>query len=511
MASTRRAAFMMAAAIIIVAIGLPGCLVGPDYVRPEAPLPNETPMPDAWHEATVEDFQQNESPVRVWWHTFEDPKLVELIARAEQANLDLQQAVARIMEARAQVGVATGQQWPQVEATADYSVGAASAAVVPDGTDTAGVLAGGFAMNWEIDVFGGIRRGIESAEAGFEASIEDYRDVMVALFAEVAASYVDVRAFQLRIAFSQNNVASQRDSLQLTRDRFNAGLTSALDVAQAESNLGETEATIPTLESALEFSLNRLAILLATPPGTLHEELSEAADVPVPPDTIAVGLPAELLRQRPDIRSAERALAAQTAQIGVATADLYPRFSLAGLLTFDVAGPGDGSGVSWSIVPGMRWNIFNAGRVRSQIRVEEARTEQLFLAYEQTVLLALEEVENSLVAYAKEQARKQKLTEAVDASQRAVDLVRTQYLAGLTNFQNVLDSQRTLFRLQDALAESEGFLSQDLVFVYQALGGGWAPISGDMEGDEAGPQQAPIDAAAENSTDTQSEPVGPEA
>jgi NodT family efflux transporter outer membrane factor (OMF) lipoprotein len=312
---------------------------------------------------------------------------------------------------------------------------------------------------------------------------------MVALFAEVAASYVDVRAFQLRIAFAQDNVESQRESLQLTRDRFNAGLTSALDVAQAESNLGETEATIPNLEAALEIALNRLAILLAVPPGTLHEELGEESDVPVPPDTIAVGLPAELLRQRPDIRSAERALAAQTAQIGVATADLYPRFSLAGLLTFDVAGPGDGSGVSWSIVPGMRWNIFNAGRVRSQIQVEEARTEQLFLAYEQTVLLALEEVENSLVSYAKEQARQQKLTEAVDASQRAVDLVRTQYLAGLTNFQNVLDSQRTLFRLQDALAESEGLLSQDLVFVYQALGGGWAPISADVETDEADQQE----------------------
>ncbi len=489
-ASTRRStlAAVISAIVLVVAVSLPGCLVGPDYVRPETPLPNETPMPDAWYEAAMADFDAGEAPVRVWWQTFDDPKLVELITRAEHANLDLQQAVARIMEARAQVGVATGERYPQVGATADYSLGASSAAVVPDGTDTAGVLAGGFALGWEIDVFGRIRRGIESAQAGFQASIEDYRDVMVALFAEVAASYVDVRAFQLRIAFAQENVESQRDSLQLTRDRFNAGLTSALDVAQAESNLADTESSIPQLEASLEFALNRLAILLGTTPGSLHEDLGTAADVPVPPDTIAVGLPAELLRQRPDIRSAERALAAQTAQIGVATADLYPSFSLAGLLTFDVAGPGDGSGVSWSIVPGMRWNIFNAGRVRSQIRVEEARTEQLFLAYEQTVLLALEEVENSLVAYAKEQARQQKLKEAVDASQRAVDLVRTQYLAGLTNFQNVLDSQRTLFRLQDALAESEGQLSQNLVFLYQALGGGWAPTSSDMQSDETEPQ-----------------------
>jgi NodT family efflux transporter outer membrane factor (OMF) lipoprotein len=466
------------AAVVLVAVSLPGCLVGPDYVRPEDPLPNG-------HQATMQEFEQSESPVRVWWQTFDDDKLVALIARAEHANLDLQRAVARIMEARAQVGVATGEQWPQVGATADYSLGAASAAVVTDGTDTAGVLAAGFALGWEIDVFGRIRRGIESAEAGFEASIEDYRDVMVSLFSEVAASYVDVRAFQMRIEFAQQNIELQRDSLQLTRDRFNAGLTSALDVAQAESHLADTEATIPNLEAALEFALNRLAILIGTPPGSLHDELGEPTEVPVPPDTIAVGLPAELLRQRPDIRSAERALAAQTAQIGVATADLYPRFSLAGLLTFDVAGPGDGSGVSWSIVPGMRWNIFNAGRVRSQIQVEEARTEQLFLAYEQTVLLALEDVENSLVAYSKEQARQQKLMEAVDASQRAVDLVRTQYLAGLTNFQNVLDSQRTLFRLEDQLAESEGLLSQDLVFLYRALGGGWAPISGDMDTDEA--------------------------
>jgi NodT family efflux transporter outer membrane factor (OMF) lipoprotein len=486
--SWARGASLAGSVTLLIAISLPGCLVGPDYVRPEQPLPNEQPIPDAWHQATVEDFQQTESPVRVWWQTFDDDKLVELIARAEQANLDLQQAVARIMEARALVGVATGEQYPQVEATADYTLGAASDAILPD-AETVGVLAGGFAMNWEIDVFGGIRRNIESAQAGFEASVEDYRDVMVSLFAEVAASYVDVRAFQLRIEYASQNIELQRESLQLTRDRFNAGLTSALDVAQAESNLASTEATIPQLEAALEFALNRLAILLATPPGTLHEELGQAAEVPVPPDTIAVGLPAELLRQRADIRSAERALAAQTAQIGVATSELYPKFSLAGLLTFDVAGPGDGSGVSWSIIPGMRWNIFNAGRVRSQIRVEEARTERLFLAYEQTVLVALEEVENSLVAYKKEEARQLKLREAVDASQRAVELVRTQYLAGLTNFQNVLDSQRTLFQLEDQLAESEGLLSQNLVFVYRSLGGGWAPISGDMADEEVGPQQ----------------------
>lgn len=464
-------------ALAVLGVSLPGCLVGPDYVRPESPMPDGAPPPDAWHQAAMGGFEEGQAPLQTWWTAFDDPTLTGLLDRARARNLDLQQAVARIDESRAILGIASGELYPRIEASADYQVGQVSEAAtqIEGGTDTTGVLAMGAGLAWEIDVFGRARRGIESAEAGLQSSVEDYRDVMVSLFSEVAFAYIDVRTFQSRIGFATSNIEVQRESLQLTRDRFNAGLTSALDVSQAESNLADTEASIPPLEVSLEFALNRLAVLLAQPPGTLHDELGLEGTIPAPPDTVAVGLPADLVRQRPDIRRAERVLASQTAQIGVATADLYPRFSLAGLLTFDIAGPGDGSGLTWNVVPGLRWNIWDGDRIRSRIRVEEARTDQAFLAYEQTMLIALEDVENSLVAYAKVQERRQKLSEAVDATKRSVELVSTQYLAGLTDFQNVLDTQRTLFRLQDELAASEGVMVQSLIQVYRALGGGWDP------------------------------------
>jgi len=318
--------------------------------------------------------------------------------------------------------------------------------------------------------------------------------VLVSLYAEVAFGYVEVRTLQDRIRFANSNVEAQRGSLQLTRDRFRAGLTSALDVAQAEQNLYDTEASIPPLEGGLQFALNRVAILLATPPGTLDAELEVEGSIPMPPSEMAVGIPADLIRQRPDIRRAERILASQTAQIGVATADLYPRFSLSGAFTFDVGNIGETTGFGWNILPGFSWNIFDRERIHNRVRVEEAVTEQAFLAYEQTVLGALEDVENSMIAYAKEQERRGHLMQAVDASQRAVELVRTQYLAGLTNFQNLLDTQRSLFQLEDQLAESEGVVVQNLVRLYRALGGGWdptLPAELTLDGSQSGQQAAP--------------------
>ncbi len=299
--------------------------------------------------------------------------------------------------------------------------------------------------------------------------------MLVSLYSEVAISYLDVRALQARIEAAQRNATAQQESLRIAQARFDAGITSLLDVEQAKSNLADTEATIPTLEAGLSFALNRLAVLLAVQPGSLHEELEIMQPIPVPPNSVVVGIPGDLLRQRPDIRRAERQLAAQTAQIGVATADLYPTFSIAGALTFDWAGPGDGDGFSWNILPGLNWSIFNAGRVRNNIKVQEARAEQLFLAYEQTVLRAMEDVENAYIAYVQERARRDRLIEAVEATENAVELVNIQYRSGLANFQNVLDTERSLFRQQDELATSEGLLVQNLVDLYTALGGGWRP------------------------------------
>jgi len=289
---------------------------------------------------------------------------------------------------------------------------------------------------------------------------------------------VDTRTFQQRLTFANANADAQRRSLQLTRDRFRAGLTSALDVTQAESNLATTEAQIPALEDGLNRSLNRLAVLLGEPPGDLHDALAEPAPIPMPEGEVAALLPAELLRRRPDIRRAERRLAAQTARIGIATADLYPSFSLTGFLgleSLELDEFGEGESVSWSVVPGVRWNLFSGGKIRNRIRAEEARTRQALAAYEQTILLALEETGNSLIAYGREQERRDRLLEAVRASERSVEIVATQYRSGLTDFQRFLDSQRSLFNQQDALAVSAGQVTKNLISVNRALGGGWDP------------------------------------
>jgi NodT family efflux transporter outer membrane factor (OMF) lipoprotein len=285
-----------------------------------------------------------------------------------------------------------------------------------------------------------------------------------------------VRTFQAQLYYARSNIDAQRESLELTRARFTAGLTSALDVAQAESNLGRSEAQVPLLEAQLEAALNRLEVLVGRTPGSLHERLADVQPIPLPPDEVTIGLPAELLRQRPDVRRAERQLAAQTARIGVATADLYPRLSLTGFFASDAGDLGElatGKSLTWGIGIPLRWNVFSGGKVQNQIKAERARADQAFKLYEQSVLRALEEVQTAFVAYAQERLRAGQLAQATDATQRAVDLVRTQYVSGLTNFQNVLDTQRTLFQLQQQLASSEGQRVQNLVGLYRALGGGW--------------------------------------
>jgi NodT family efflux transporter outer membrane factor (OMF) lipoprotein len=308
--------------------------------------------------------------------------------------------------------------------------------------------------------------------------VEDYRDTLVLLLAEVAKNYIDVRSLQERIRYAVDNARLQKGTLQLVNDRNRAGLVPDLDVRQAELNLATTESAIPTLRIRLVEAINRLGVLLGQPPSALHGELAETQSVPEPPDRVLVGVPADLLRRRPDIRAAERRLAAQTARIGVATADLYPTFSLSGFFGIQATSGGDlfsTDSVNWSIGLPVRWKIFAGGAVRSQIAAEQARTEQLLANYERAVLLALEEVEDALVAYDTEVRRRARLAESVDATQRSLDLVLTQYRSGLTDFQNVLDTQRTLLAREDELAASKGIVIKSLVDLYRALGGGWDP------------------------------------
>jgi len=487
--SRARLPVLLAALALLVA----GCAVGPNYEPPE--LTVET-VPDQWRTTVETEMQADTTDLEMWWISFNDSLLTELIRRSEFGNLDLQAAVGRVAEARAIRGVAKGGFWPDIVLGGAYSYqklsenGLQGAQVGEPGDDAGSLLSDpfdswttGLSLSWEIDLFGRIRRTVEAADGQLQASVEDYRDVLVTLYAEVGSAYVDARAFQTRLDFATQNVAAQENSLELTRDRFNAGLTSALDVAQAEQNLAQTKSTIPVLEIGLEASLNRLAVLLGEAPGNLHDELQEHNGLPQPDDKVAYGIPADLLRRRPDIRQAERLLASQTARIGIATADLYPTFSLGGtvgLEALDFDNLGDGGSVFWSIIPRISWPIFTGGKIRNRIRAEEARTAQALAAYEQTVLRALEEVQNALVAYGQEKVRRDRLQEAVNASQRAVDLVETQYLSGLTNFQNFLDSQRSLFRQQDELASSAGQVRNNLIILNRALGGGWSPSKAEV-------------------------------
>jgi NodT family efflux transporter outer membrane factor (OMF) lipoprotein len=475
----RRSALAGAAAVLVAATALlAGCTAGPDYHPPEPEVP------DAWETAVVEELYSDSPPLTSWWTVLEDTLLTSLLRRAEMSNLNLAAAVARVEEARALRGVARGDYVPHVDLRGTFSRtqpaenDPALQGLPPDQRAVPPVNFWDTSLNasWEIDVFGRVRRSVEAASAELGASIEDFRDVLVSLYAEVALSYVETRAIQERLAFAYANVRAQRQTLKLTQDRFDTGLTTALDVAQAESNLANSEAAIPSFQSDLNAAMNRLAVLLAQAPGALDAELAPLAPIPVAPDSVTVGLPAELLRRRPDVRRAERRLAAQTARIGVAASQYYPSFSLTGFLTLQsqyFSDLGESSAFGWGFIPGLRWNLFQGGKIRGQVRAEEARTQQLLYAYEQTVLIALEEVENTMVAYERERVRRDRLQRAVNATQRSVELVHTQYISGLTNFQNYLDAQRSLFDQQDQLAVSEGRVVTNLIRLQRALGGGW--------------------------------------
>jgi NodT family efflux transporter outer membrane factor (OMF) lipoprotein len=439
-----------AAALVAAA----GCAVGPDYAQPRPDVP------DAWHVALTRGLEQGEASFQTWWTTLDDPVLTSLIERATRDSLDIRGAVARIEEAAARRGVSVGELFPAVDGTGEYSRNRTStnesAGVPPPRSRVDGLYSAGLSSSWEVDLFGRIRRSVESASADLDAAVEDLRDTLVVLYANIGLTYAELRTLQERIRYNQQNVRTQRETLGVVQSRYKAGLVGDLDVRWAEENLASTEAALPPLRQQLVQAINRLGVLLGLPPTALHAELAAEAPIPQPPAQVAVGLPRELLRQRPDIRTAERQLAAQTAQIGVATADLYPRLSLLGS-------------------PSFTWALFSGGAIRANIRVQEALTEQALTSYEQTILDGLEDVESSLVAFVQEQDRRDALDRSTRALNQALDLVKTQYRRGLTDFQNVLDTERSLFTRQDDLATSRGQVTQNLINVYRALGGGWTP------------------------------------
>ncbi len=463
---------------LLIAV-LAGCAsVGPDYQRGEASAP------DQWSEPVPGSQAAGAAAVAAWWHAFNDAELDALIGRAVSSNRDLRIAQARVREARAQYGVAEADGGPTVDAAGSFARQQAShhqpvlgSLPLPPGIPfDNNVYQAGFDAAWEIDVFGGTRREREAALAEVQAAEYGRRAALVTLLGDVARNYLDVRGAQRRLGIAEGDIATQEESLAISRERVAQGLSSEVDVDLAATLLATTRAGMPPIESALRISIHRLGILIGQPPGALLAELSAHAPIPSALPEVPIGLPSDLLLRRPDVQRAERQLASATARIGIARADLFPRFFLTGGAGFESVSASDWftrSSSVWSIGPSVSWRIFDLGRVRAGIRVQDARLEQAQAAYEQTILTAFEEVENALVAYAKEQVRQRALTAAVSSSRASLDLARQLYVTGLKDSLTVLDAERSLLQSQDQLVQSERAVSADLIALYKALGGGW--------------------------------------
>lgn len=456
-------------ALIVNFIFLSSCsLVGPNYDG--AP---ELDLPQSWNHKLGEDFVAGDIDLTEWWKNLSDPILNELIKEASKDNLNIRMAISRVEEARGNFGIVDSLRFPQLdlEGSVKRSKTSESASYTSSITDTYSTL--GLDLGWEIDVFGFVRRSVEAADAEIDASVEYYRDVMVVLYSEIAKSYVSARTYQARLQFANDNVKNQKETVGIVAARYEAELVSEIDVFQSKQNLAASEAAIPLLNASLDRTINRLAVLLGKKPGYLQDKLLQPKAIPQPPQKITLFLPAEILRQRPDIRQAERDLAAQTARIGITVAEMYPRFSLGGTIGISKASDNSGNTEYYSFGPSFTWEVFDAGRHEAEIKVQDERLEQARASYEKTVLTALEEVENALTAYNEEQYRIQKIKNSVDASKNVNEITRARYSAGLIDFQEVLDAQRVVFNQEDDLATSQGELIQHLIDIYWSMGGGW--------------------------------------
>lgn len=445
---------------------LAGCAVGPVYHRPR------TTMPAGWVGPATPTTQP--SPVAenlaTWWKAFNDPTLSSLMDRAIRANLDVQQAQSRVAEARAVRGIAISDLGPRLGTNAGFTrAGRGNAR-------STSLFQAGLDASWEIDVFGGVRRNIEATQADLQAAQEDLNDTLVTLTAEVALNYIDLRQFQQEILIAQENLKAQRHTADVTRAKFKGGLVGALDLANAEAQVATTASQIPQLQTSARETIYTLGVLLGREPGALVQELTPAGEIPAGASSVPLGLPSDLLRRRPDIRRTEALLHAATARIGVATADLLPTFNLGagGRVESDtLRNLTTVENRIWSFWPSMDWTIFNSGANLWNIDLRRVQAQQALLTYRQTLLTAMRDVENALVATANEREHNRLLAEAVEHNRKAVELSTRLYAAGQTDFLNVLNSQRSLLASQVALSQSTRTISQNLVSLYKALGGGW--------------------------------------
>jgi outer membrane protein, multidrug efflux system len=459
--------------LILAVFILSGCVtVGIDYKQPKIS------SPDNWKNAGDGAVSKSTDTkiLAAWWSTLNDPVLSGLIEQAVKNNLDVKKAVARVREARANRGIEEAGYYPTLNATGSATK-TRTTNVNTGKTSKDNLYSAGVDASWELDLFGGVRRSVEAADATLQARNEDLRDTLVSLLGEVALNYINVRTYQTRIKAAEGNLSAQAETFQLTLWMKEANLSDQLAVEQASYNLESTRSKIPDLNTGLEKAMNRIAVLTGEQPGKVHAELIEKKPVLVVPVEIAVGVPADVIRNRPDIRSAERELAAQTAKIGVAESELYPKLTLGGSIGLEAANiSSSGTGLNLSGGPQISWAIFKAGAIRQNIKVQTALQEQALIKYETTILEALEEVENALKAFAEEQQKRNSLNKTVEAARNAAELAQYKYQAGLADFSSVLEAQRSLLSYQDELARSEGAVTSDLITLYKALGGGWTSL-----------------------------------
>lgn len=494
--STNRAKLLSSLFLALCLLAAAGCMVGPDYKRPE------TKVPEAWNgqevvtPPTSSKTNTNPAELAAWWSNFKDPSLSSMVEMAIRSNLDLRQAESRIRQARAALGVAGAPLYPEIDANVQYQrsskstsqavSGGGGGSVGPSGLATTGAFSElfqvGLDASWEIDIFGGTRRNIEAAGADLKASVEDRRDVLITLVGDVGNNYLSLRGFQQQLAVARKNLEAQKKTAAIIRRRFEVGTVSKLDLVNADAQVATTASQIPVFESQARATIYSLGVLLGREPAALEKDLIKEGPIPPHPPEVPVGLPSDLIRRRPDIRRSEAQLHAATARIGVATADLFPKFTLTGSLgvsSSDLTKLGNlANSKFWSFGPSVTWPIFAGGRFWWNVKVQDALAEQALLTYQKTVLTALKDVETALVAYAKEQQRRQALDEAVANNRQAVDLAMKLYIAGKTDFLNVTTAQRNLFVNEDLLVQSIRIVDTNLIALYKALGGGWeqAPL-----------------------------------
>ena len=466
---------------------LAGCTVGPNYKRPQVSVsPAWERSPGTYSSAVAESL-----PPADWWATLKDPELDALIRDACRGNLSVSIAKWRITEARAELGVAASQSLPGLDAGGSYSFNRANGPLFPAVTNDYQFNAVGFDTLWEADIFGGIRRSIEAANDDLESQRDAERGAVVSVIAEVAASYVELRTVQQRILIAEANIQTQRDTLNLAR-RLNAtGIVSNLDVTQAQAELAQTQSLVPLLRIQEQAYIHELGILLGEPPEALAAKLEAPGPIPAPPRRVPIGIPTQLLQRRPDIREVERDLAAATARIGVAEADLYPQFTLTG--DFGVGAEQFGNVFNWSsrfvgVGPSVRWELFEGGRILANIDAHKAIRQELLDQYKLTILMAIRETADALVSFGDRQSQFDLLGQSVQSAKESVRIARDQYANGTIGYLSLLDAQRSLLEAQDAMAQSQGEVTLSMIALYKAIGGGWQKI----EQDEAQRQSVAI-------------------